>query len=160
MTTTVKATPKKRISIVDIQLVRKGSLLSPNRKIDSPSVLAEVVRELVGDPDREHMIVIGANTKLEPVLIQTVHIGSLNAMYTHPREIFKSAILSNCSAIFLAHCHPSGHVSPSQEDIDMTKRMKHAGDILGIDVQDHIIFTNDQHFSIRDKVLAYDWDNI
>jgi DNA repair protein RadC len=75
--------------------------------------------------------------------LHLVSQGSLNQSIVHPRETFKSAILANSSAIILAHNHPTGDLTPSSEDIAITRRLKEAGDLLGIRVLDHIIVDTD-----------------
>jgi len=78
--------------------------------------------------------------------ITTIHVvseGSLNQSIVHPRETFKSAILANAAAVILAHNHPSGDTTPSREDREITRRLREAGDILGIKVLDHVIVDTD-----------------
>ncbi|ANZ32344.1 DNA repair protein RadC (plasmid) [Parageobacillus thermoglucosidasius] len=79
------------------------------------------------------------NTKNEVVAVHRCHIGSLNSSIVHPREVFKAAILNNSASIIVAHQHPSGDVTPSREDVEMTKRLAEAGRILGIEVLDHLV---------------------
>ena len=73
------------------------------------------------------------------ICIDLVSIGSLNQSIVHPREVFKTACLSNAAAIILVHQHPTGDPTPSSEDIAITRRMKEAGEIMGIKILDHII---------------------
>lgn len=103
------------------------------------------------DKDREHFIVVSLDTKNQPVSINICHIGSLNASIVHPREVMKSAILSNAASILVGHNHPSGKVEPSREDIDVTKRLVEAGKIIGIDVIDHIIVGEEKYISLKEK---------
>ncbi|WP_271400350.1 JAB domain-containing protein [Salinicoccus roseus] len=120
--------------------------------IRSPEEGLNIVQNLISDSDREHFIVIALNTKNQPTSMEIAHIGSLNTCVVHPREIFKSAILSNAACIFLAHNHPSQNTSPSTEDITMTKRLVEAGNLLGIEVIDHIIVNNnDEYFSMKEN---------
>ncbi|ATO39209.1 DNA repair protein RadC (plasmid) [Geobacillus thermodenitrificans] len=79
------------------------------------------------------------NTKNEVVAVHRCHIGSLNSSIVHPREVFKAAILNNSASIIVAHQHPSGDVTPSKEDVEMTRRLAEAGRILGIEVLDHLV---------------------
>jgi len=87
------------------------------------------------------------------VAANTVSIGTVNASLVHPREIFKVALLCNASAVILAHNHPSGNPTPSHEDIDITNRLKKAGEILGIEVLDHIIIGDNTWTSFKEKGL-------
>ena len=101
--------------------------------------------------DREHFIVIGLDTKNQPVYREIVSIGTLNSCLAEPREIFKKAIMMSCNGIILAHNHPSGDCKPSKEDIEITKIMKKAGELLRIKVFDHIIISNKDFKSIIDE---------
>jgi DNA repair protein RadC len=71
--------------------------------------------------------------------VDEVSVGSLNQSIVHPRELFKTALLSSAAAIILVHNHPSGDPTPSREDIEITRRLKEAGEILGVKLLDHII---------------------
>lgn len=85
------------------------------------------------------------DSKNRILCVETVAIGSLNAAIIHPRELFKTALLSNAAAIVLAHNHPSGDPTPSREDLDLTKRLQECGDLLGIRVLDHVIIGTSHH---------------
>ena len=82
-----------------------------------------------------------------------VSLGSLNQTIVHPREVFKTACLSNAAAILLIHNHPTGDPAPSQEDIVITRRLKEGGDLLGIKVLDHIIVGYSHYFSFVESGL-------
>ncbi|MCA1072494.1 DNA repair protein RadC [Clostridium bowmanii] len=151
-----KKTPAKRINIVSIKMVREGSILYDVRKISSPSEGAELGRRFLEDLDREQLIVCCLDTKNQPLSISTISIGSLNASIVHPRETYKVAILSNAASIILFHNHPSGDTNPSSEDISITKRLKEAGEIIGISLIDHIIIiiiigSDGKYCSLKEK---------
>jgi DNA repair protein RadC len=80
-------------------------------------------------------------------------IGTLNANLVHPREIFAEALKQNAASVILVHNHPSGDPEPSQDDLEITKRIQEAGKIMGIDVLDHIIITKTKVFSFKEKKL-------
>ena len=80
-----------------------------------------------------------------------VHRGTINASLVHPREVFKRALLNNARYIMVAHNHPSGDPNPSKEDIQITKRLKEAGNLLGINLLDHIIVGEDKYISFKEK---------
>lgn len=141
----------KRVQIVQVKLVREKSMLYKERKIRSPHDAYILMQELIGDADREHFVVLCLDTKNQPTCIQVVHIGSLNASIVHPREVLKSALLSNTASILVGHNHPSDNPTPSQEDIDVTERLKEAGKILGIDLLDHLIICSDSFISLKEK---------
>lgn len=141
----------KRVDIVSIRMVKEQSFLYPNRKISSPEDGKVLFQNLLEDKDKEHFLVACLNTKNEVNSVEIVSIGSLNASIVHPREVFKSAILSNAASILVCHNHPSGHVHPSKEDISITERLREAGMILGIPVIDHIILGENSTYSFKEE---------
>lgn len=143
--------PKKRVDLVRIRMVREGSVLYENRKIRNPDDAVSIARDFLQDEDRERVIAIYLNSKNEPTAIHTVSIGNINTSIVHPREVMKAAILSNAAAMILAHNHPSGDCTPSKEDKEITKRLKEAGEILGIEVLDHLIVGNNNYVSIKES---------
>jgi len=100
---------------------------------------------------QEHLAVAYLTTKNTVIKTETVFIGSLNASIVHPREIFRHAVKLHCASIVVAHNHPSGDPTPSQEDINVTKRLAEAGKVLGIEVLDHIIIGRNKHTSLKEK---------
>jgi DNA repair protein RadC len=84
---------------------------------------------------------------------EVVSIGSLSSSIVHPREVFQPAVSQAAASVILAHNHPSGDVSPSQDDIDLTRRLVQAGEIMGIDVLDHLIIGVDDFLSLRERGL-------
>jgi DNA repair protein RadC len=144
---------KKRVNIVKlrtIDLVKEGVINYLPRKISSPNDCYNLVVKHIDGSDREMFVVIALDTKNQPTAIQTVSIGSLNSTIVHPREVFKMAILSNAAGIIVAHNHPSGEPSPSQEDNSITRRLKEAGDIIGIKLLDHIIIGSNNYYSFKE----------
>ncbi len=157
MTNKVEATkkrePKKRIEILslravkDLELIREGSIDYLPRKMSSPQDVVGLCRHFLDDLAEERMIVISLDTKNQFNNISTVSIGTLNSSLAHPREIFKIAVKSNASSILVAHQHPSGCPEPSKEDISITKRLREAGEILGIKLLDHIIIGEEDRYT-------------
>lgn len=96
---------KKRITLVDVVLERKGSMLFEGRKVKIPNDAANIIRDFIGDSDREKFVVLCLNVKNEPTAMQVVHTGSLNASIVHPRDVFKVAVLSNSASVVVAHNH-------------------------------------------------------
>ena len=99
----------------------------------------------------EVFILITLNTKNIITGYFEVHRGTINTSLVHPREVFKRALLNNASDIVVAHNHPSGDPNPSKEDIQITKRLKEAGNLLGINLLDHIIVGEDKYISLKEK---------
>lgn len=120
--------------------------------IDSVQKVANFVIEKIGNSDREHLVTIGLNTKGKINYFEVNHIGSLNSSVIHPREIFKNAIISNCSSIIIAHNHPSGVLKPSREDIAVTTNMAKVSELLGIELLDHLIVTDSDYYSFKSEM--------
>ena len=142
-----------RIEIVQIQMVKEATLNYTGQTISNPDMASEIVRNFLGCKDREVFGSLCVDTKNVPTNISTISIGSLNSTTVHPREVYKTAILSNAAGIIIFHNHPSGNPEPSQTDIDITKRIADAGDILGISLLDHIILGDSQYVSFKEKML-------
>lgn len=143
--------PSKRVDIVSVKLVKESSMLYKNRRIRSPQDCYELFKEFLGEVDREYFVVMCLDVKNQPTNISVAHIGSLNASLVHPREVMKTAVLSNAASLICCHPHPSGDPTPSQEDIDVTKRLVEVGEIMGIELLDHLILGDETFTSLKDK---------
>ena len=114
-------------------------------------VIAQAV--YMRDKTREHLMTIYLNARNEMIFKKPMFIGTLNANLVHPREIFQEALKQNAASVILVHNHPSGDPEPSQDDLEITKRILEAGKIMGIDVLDHVIITKNKVFSFKEKKL-------
>ena len=103
-----KRLPAKRVDIVSLRLVKETSLLYKDRAIRSPEDGYNLFKQFLGELDREYFVVMCLDVKNQPTAINVCHIGSLNASIVHPREVMKTAILSNSASILGCHNHPSG----------------------------------------------------
>lgn len=103
----------KRVDIVTIKMVKESSILYPESNVKSQEDAYKLVQKFLSDTDREYFILVTLNTKNQPTAINVCHIGSLNSSIVHPREVFKTAILSNSASILVAHGHPSCDPTPS-----------------------------------------------
>ena len=149
-----KKIPVKRVDIVSLKLVKESSVLYETRKISSPYDAYKLIKNFLIDSDREKFVVACLDTKNQPVNISVVSIGSVNSAIVHPREVFKVAMLSNASKIICFHNHPSGNLKCSKEDENITNRLKECGEILGIELVDHIIVgDNDTYFSFKENCM-------
>ena len=110
------------------------------------------IRE-IGNEASEVVLVVVLNTKNEINAIHRVFTGSLNTSVAHPREIFRTAIINNGAKIMLFHNHPSGDTEPSEADFAFTRRVVDCGEMLGIEVIDHIIVTENDYLSLREQGL-------
>ena len=121
--------------------------------IKSPADVAALARDVLEmhEMAEENFIILCLNTKNKIAGVHTISIGSLNASIVHPREVFKAALLNNASGIICLHNHPSGDPEPSREDIEITHRLVNAGNILGINVLDHIIIGDGRYISLGER---------
>ena len=133
-----------------IKLVREGQPLY-HQAISAPQEAAAFFRQQIGDSVQEHFIAIFLNARNIPIGWREISRGSVSASLVHPREVFLAAIKVVASSLILAHNHPSGDASPSKDDLELTRRLKQAGDILGLEVLDHLIITADTHVSLKEK---------
>lgn len=121
--------------------------------ITSPRHVADLFMEELRYKKKEYFKLIILNTKNKVISREEISVGSLNASIVHPREIFTSPIKKSASSIILVHNHPSGDPSPSKEDLAVTRRLVDAGNILGIEVKDHIIIGDGCYLSFKEKGL-------
>lgn len=133
--------------------IREAVVKYIGKKINSPSItspeqIAEFIRSVIKDDEKEYVIALYLNGAHQITDYSIVSIGILNASYIHPREVFKPAIVLGACKIILAHNHPSGSLTPSKEDHEVTRIVKEAGNIIGIALLDHIIVTKDNYTSI------------
>lgn len=98
---------------------------------------------------KEHFVVFYLDSRSQEIKREIISVGTLNESLVHPREVFEGAIKNNAAAIIIAHNHPSGDLEPSQADIDITKRLTHAGKILDIKIINHIIITSCGYFVVH-----------
>jgi DNA repair protein RadC len=122
--------------------------------VKSPEDVVKTARNLLKGKKKEHFVVICLDTRNHLIKTSTVSIGSLDCSIVHPREVFKDAISSSAASVIFIHNHPSGDPTPSEDDIKMTKRLIEAGEIIGIEVLDHIIICDNEHLSMKAKNLV------
>ena len=126
--------------------------LYSNEPMNNPDAAIRVMNEFLSQMDRELFCIVNLQADLTPINMNIVSVGSLNEALINPREIFKSAILSNAHSMMLIHNHPSGNLTPSTSDIQTTARMQELGELMGISLVDHIITgRNGNYYSFRDK---------
>ncbi|MHB1049438.1 MAG: RadC family protein [Bacteroidota bacterium] len=121
--------------------------------VRSPEDVAKIFIPELRDKKQEEFIVVILNSANKVIRWRSVTKGLLNSSLTHPREVFREAILENAASIILLHNHPSGNLEPSREDISITKQLADAGTIIGITVQDHIIIAGDAYTSLMERGL-------
>ncbi|MFD0871228.1 DNA repair protein RadC [Chlamydia abortus] len=136
-----------------IELGRRlaASSLQETVTIRSPQDVYSLLSEDLRYLQKEHFVCLFLNTKNHVLAQETLSIGTLNASLVHPREVFLAAIRRSSASIICVHNHPSGDPTPSPEDIQMTRRLAEAGQIIGIDVLDHVIIGDRGYISLKEK---------
>jgi DNA repair protein RadC len=127
-------------------------------QITNTQQVAKVFRDLLlledaVDRDKEHFYVMHLDTRSRINLVELVNIGTLTSSLVHPRETFRRAVMQGSAHILVAHNHPSGEADPSAEDLKVTKLLHEAGQLLGIPLLDHIIFTPTSFYSFKESRL-------
>lgn len=140
---TVKVVQIYQEIIEEVEMPREHESLSPK---DVASFLQSYFKGF----DREYAIVLGLDVKNTINVLNVVSVGTINSAIVHPREVFKTLILSNCASFIFAHTHPSGNSKPSQEDINVTNRLKECGKIMGIELLDSIVVGQKEYKSLRE----------
>lgn len=147
----LKKGEKREIAIMESRLYRKSKRRYGLDFLTSPDKAALFGKKLFKDYyDRERIYVVGITAKSEPVAVQLVSIGTMDACLVDLRCIFRFAILSGAHSILLFHNHLSYDTSPSKEDLLITKRIRDAGDLMGIILRDHIIVGGENYYSMRE----------
>jgi DNA repair protein RadC len=148
-TTTRSTGPLSSLVSPAIQLVETRLVLPPpaaSVEVTTPYQCAALAHSIIGGSDREEFLVLLLNARHRVTHANRVAIGTLSATTVHPREVFKGAILANAAAVIVAHNHPSGDPSPSLDDIKVTRRLKVAGELLGIELLDALVVTATGYF--------------
>ena len=141
---------QKTLNKVSIRLVNDVPLVSEN-SLSTPEKAVDIVANYIKEMDREVLSVINLNAKLQPINFSIVSIGAVDQTLAVPRDVLKSAILSNAAHMMVMHNHPSSKLTPSREDIKMTSRLIDICELVGIPLLDHIIVgpKNKDYFSMR-----------
>src|SRR5712692_6433145 len=121
-----------------------------------PKVIAKIFQDLLAtedeiDQDKEHYYVMHIDSRNKVKLVELVGLGTVNSASVHPRETFTRAVAERSVSIIIAHNHPSGNVEPSENDLKTTSQLQKAGEILGITLLDHIIFSKEKYFSMKEN---------
>ena len=145
---------ENEIKVVNIRLVKEPSLYSAEPLI-SPDDLLKVISKELATYDREVFLVLNMKTNGQVINMNICSVGTLNASLVSPREVFKSAVLSNAGVFLCVHNHPSGNLEPSREDKDITKRLLECGKLMDIQMMDHIIVAGEtgEMFSFKQEGL-------
>lgn len=126
---------------------RQGELPTIRKPSDAANLMMEELRYL----KKEHFICLFLNTKNQVISRETLSVGTLNASLVHPREVFRSAIKCSSASIICLHNHPSGDPAPSPEDVALTRRLIEAGELVGIDILDHLVIGDNRFVSLKEQ---------
>lgn len=146
-------TAKGVLILSAIELGRRMNQYKPDERytIRSPEDGADYMMEEMRSLNQEHFVVLFLNTKNQIIHRQTIFIGSLNASIVHPREVYREAVKRSAASIIVAHNHPSGDPTPSQEDIHVTRRLVESGKMIGIELLDHLVIGDRKFVSLKEK---------
>ena len=143
-----------RIPAFRLSLVRESTETADKKCITGPRDCFEILRSYLEGSYREHFVIFMLDTKNRIIGLNTVSVGDMSSSICHPRETFKAAIIAGAASIILGHNHPSGDPTPSADDVGVTKRLMQAGEILGIDVLDHIVIGDGVFVSLKERGLV------
>ncbi len=121
--------------------------------VKTPDDVVGVVRSRLRGKKKEHFLALLLDTRSQLIKVSEISIGSLDTSIVHPREVFKEAISASAASVIFAHNHPSGDPEASEDDVELTKRLAKAGEIVGIDVLDHIIICDKKYLSLKRQGL-------
>ena len=146
--------PKDQYELKQVQVRLKLAETEPlysNEPITDSDKAVQVMAKALAEMDREYVCVVNLDTRKHPINFNIVSIGDIDQAQIPIQNVFKTAILSNAKSVLALHSHPSGSLEPSRPDLEVTKRMVQAGNIIGIPVTDHIIVAGGTgfHTSIR-----------
>lgn len=146
-----KAKAAKLMAAIELSKRFKSFRDGDNYKICNSRDAAMLVMEEMKSLKQENLVVIMLNTKNVVIGVKRAFVGSLNSSIVHPREVFNDAIKKSSASIIVCHNHPSGDPSPSDEDIKVTYRLSKCGEILGIQLIDHLIIGSGKYISLKEK---------
>ena len=140
-----------------IELGRRAVRADPENRprVDSPESVAQLLMSELGYADQEHVKAVLIDTRNGVIATPTIYVGTLNTTSIRVGEVFKEAIKQNAAAIIIAHNHPSGDPTPSPEDVVLTRKIVKAGELLNIEVMDHLILGHGRWVSMKSRKLAF-----
>ena len=151
-------TRKKEKSSFPLRVLESSSLIylnpsSTNGHVQKPTDILPYMRQIAKGEKREVFVAFYLNTRHRILRAHIISVGTVNASLVHPREVFRPAIRHAATALIVAHNHPSGDPQPSGDDIEITQRLRKVGDLLGIELLDHIIVAGRRSTSSREQGL-------
>lgn len=128
-----------------------GASCEDRKAVRGPKDVIDLLEGKLKGKKREHFLTLLLDTRNRLLRVATISMGSLDSSIVHPREVFKEAITASAASVIFVHNHPSGDPEPSQDDIELTRRLIEAGRIIGIDVLDHIIVGEGAYASLKER---------
>jgi DNA repair protein RadC len=146
-----------RRTVACFEIGRRLALERPDERprIQSPEDIAAILSSEMAALDQEELRVVLLNTKNEVLKMVTVYRGSVNAAQIRVAEVFKEAIRLNAPSLVIAHHHPSGDPTPSPDDVAVTRELVKAGQLLDVEVLDHLVIGDGRHVSLRRRGLGF-----
>lgn len=140
-----------------LELGRRMLLASPEDRfiVRSPADVAQLLMAEMAHLEQEHFRTLYLDTRNRLLGSDTLYVGSLNASHIRVGEVFREAVKRNCASLIVAHNHPSGDPTPSPEDVEVTRQLVAAGNLLGIEVLDHLIIGQQRFVSLRERGLGF-----
>ena len=125
------------------------------KRITKPEDIYQIMKPIYSqndelDKEKEQLYLIGLDARNNIKTIDLISMGTINESLVSPREVYRTALIKNCISIILVHNHPSQEPTPSQEDLDVTKKLKDAGKMIGVNLLDHLIFTDNGYQSLKE----------
>ncbi|MFC2048224.1 DNA repair protein RadC [Chloroflexota bacterium] len=121
--------------------------------VKTPGEVVSLVRGRLKGKKKEHFLALLLDTRGQLIRISEISVGSLDTSIVHPREVFKEAVSASAASVIFVHNHPSGDPEPSEDDIKLTERLAQAGEIMGIDVLDHVVISDKNYLSLKGRGL-------
>ena len=140
----------KYIGIVRLCMVKEERTLYGMECLSGPEDAVTIVRPLFAMADREMIVVVSITAKMEPLALEIAAVGGINYCIVDIRNLFKHSLLNNAVGVICFHNHPSGNPEPSEQDYEVTKKISSAGQLLGIELIDHIIIGENRFYSFRE----------
>lgn len=132
---------------------------APKQPINDPRTLAKILQKILqqaekNDQKKEHFWGVGLNARNVIEYIELISLGTVNSSLVHPREVYRLAIKKSAVSLIIAHNHPSNNTEPSPEDESLTRRLREVGNIIGIELVDHLIITPSSFVSLKELGLV------
>lgn len=148
-----KASQLKAVFEINRRVEEQPPLSKGKGVVKTPQDALGQVKSYLKNKRKEHFLTVLLNTRNQVIKVVPISVGTLDSSLVHPREVFQEAISASAASVIFAHNHPSGDLSPSEEDIKLTRRLKEVGELIGIEVLDHLIVADTGFISMKERKL-------